>query len=117
MALRGADDAVAVPVDGYGPGFFRVAGRVLTGPVIVAAGGARPWGGLGDAEPLLALAGSADLLFLGLGPDIARPPRTLTELLETAGLMIEALATPAAARSYNLTLTEGRRVACALLPV
>ncbi|HRM75232.1 MAG TPA: hypothetical protein PLI13_11105 [Paracoccus sp. (in: a-proteobacteria)] len=45
----------AVPVDGYGPGFFRVAGTVHQGPVIVTASGARPWGGTEDIAALLAL--------------------------------------------------------------
>ena len=107
----------AVPVDGYGPGFFRVAGIVHDGPVIVTQTGARPWGGLEDMDALLALAGSIDVLFLGLGADIAIPPRALIATLEDAGVMTEPMSTPSAARSYNVTLSEGRRVACALIPL
>ena len=117
MPMLEADYDGAVPVDGYGPGFFRVAGVLHRGPVIVTAAGARPWGGPGDAAALVALAGQVDVLFLGLGVDVARPPAELVAALEGAGLMFEAMATPTAARSYNLTLSEGRRVACALIPV
>ena len=106
-----------MPVDGYGPGFFRVAGVIERGPVIVTAAGARPWSGLDDLPALIALAGQVDVLFLGLGAEIAHPPASLVTTLEDAGLMVEAMATPTAARSYNVTLSEGRRVACALLPV
>ena len=57
MAMKPTDFDGAKPVDGYGPGFFRVGGEVLHGPVIAQAGGARPWGGIEDRAPLLALAG------------------------------------------------------------
>ncbi|ARJ69982.1 Mth938-like domain-containing protein [Paracoccus contaminans] len=117
MPLRETDYAGAVPVDSYGPGFFRIAGRVVRGPVIVTPAGAQPWGGLADRAALTALAGVADLLFLGMGAEIAAPPAGLLDSLDDAGLMVETMATPTAARSYNVTLSEGRRVACALLPV
>ena len=107
----------AMPIEGYGPGFFRVAGQLHRGMVIVTAAGARPWGGLADVAPLAALGRSVDVLFLGMGAEIARPPAALLAALEDAGLMVEAMSTPSAARSYNLTLSEGRRVACALIPV
>ena len=113
MPMRESDYGGGVPVDGYGPGFFRVAGQLHRGMVIVTAAGARPWGGLADVAPLAALGRSVDVLFLGMGAEIARPPAAL----EDAGLMVEAMSPPSAARSYNLTLAEGRRVACALIPV
>jgi uncharacterized protein len=37
--------------------------------------------------------------------------------LEGAGMGVEAMASPAACRTYNVLLSEGRRVALALLPV
>ena len=107
----------AVPVDGYGPGFFRVGGKVSHGALIVAGYGPRSWGGLDDLAGLLALAGQVDVLFLGLGPDMAPTPPGLAARLSAAGIMVEPMSTPSAARSYNVTLSEGRRVACALLPV
>ena len=36
MPMRETDFTGGVPVDGYGPGFFRVAGQVHRGAVIVA---------------------------------------------------------------------------------
>lgn len=107
----------AMPVDGYGPGFFRVGGKVHHGAVIVTDKGMAPWAGLSDRDALLALAGSVDVLFLGMGADVAFPPRELTQALEAVGLMAEPMSSPSAARSYNVTLSEGRRVACALLPL
>lgn len=107
----------AVPVDGYGPGFFRVAGQVHRGAVIVTGQGAQIWAGLDDVDALLALGGQVDVLFLGMGADIARAPAGLSDRLAELGVMVETMSTPSAARSYNVTLSEGRRVACALLPV
>ena len=115
--LEPSEFAGAVPVDGYGPGFFRVEGAVRRGPVIVTGQGARDWAGLQDIQPLLALSGQIDVLFLGMGGDIAPPPRPLLAELEAAGIMAEAMSSPSAARSYNVLLAEGRRVACALIPV
>ena len=117
MAMQPTEFGGAVPVDGYGPGFFRVGGQVTRGPVLVTAAGGQPWGGIGDEAALMALAGSVDVLFLGMGAQIARAPAPLIEALEQAGVMVEVTASPAAARSYNVTLSEGRRVACALIPV
>src|SRR5699024_1048193 len=82
MAMKPTDFDGAQPVDGYGPGFFRVGGEVLHGAVVVQAGGARPWGGTDDRASLLALAGKIDVLFLGMGKEIAHPPADLLQALE-----------------------------------
>lgn len=105
------------PIDGYGPGFFRVGGEVLQGAVLVTARSARGWGGYDDIAPLTALAGEIDVLLLGTGRMIAHPPPALRDALEAAGIGVEAMASDTAARSYNVLLSEGRRIAAALLPV
>lgn len=107
----------AVPVDGYGPGFFRVAGTVHHGPVLVDGTGRKDWQGLDDLAPLLALSGMVDVLFLGMGTELRYPPKAMSAALEAIGITIEPMTTSSAARSYNVTLSEGRRVACALLPI
>jgi len=107
----------ATPIDGYGPGFFRIGGQVIEGAVLVTAGGARSWGGFDDSPTLLALAGSVDVLFLGTGAETGHIPAALRQTLEAAGLGVEAMNSPAACRTYNVLLAEGRRVAAALLPV
>ncbi len=117
VGMQPTDFDGAVPIDGYGPGFFRVGGQVHHGAIIVAASGMQAWVGLDDSQSLLELAGRVDILFLGMGAEIARPPEELTAKLAALGIMVEAMTTPSAARSYNVTLSEGRRVACALLAV
>lgn len=107
----------ARPVEGYGPGFFRIGGAVIEGPMLASPDGAGPWGGLEESAPLLALAGQVDVLFLGTGAEIAPAPEALRLALEAAGIGVEPMASPTACRSYNVTLGEGRRVALAVLPV
>lgn len=106
-----------LPVDGYGPGFFRVGGSVHEGAVLVCQGRAHPWAGLADAAPLMALAGRVDVLLVGTGDSLRPLPDRLQPRLEEAGLGVELMASPSAARCYNVLLSEGRRVAVALLPV
>ena len=115
MPITEAEYGGALPVDGYGPGFFRIAGEVHHGNVVIEAGSVAPWSGYDDRAPLLALAGKVDVLFVGTGAEIAFLPRDLVAELEAAGVMCEPMATPSAARTYNVLLSEGRRVAAALM--
>lgn len=117
MQLTEITFSQATPIDGYGPGFFRVGGQVVEGSVCVTASGARSWGGYDDAEALLALAGEVDVIFVGTGADIAHIPAGLRTALEEAGIGVEVMNSPAACRTFNVLLSEGRRVAAALLPV
>lgn len=107
----------AVPVEGYGPGFFRAGGAVHHGAVLVTADGVTGWGGMDDMAPLLALLGRVDVIFIGTGAEIAHLPAGLRDALDGAGIGAEVMASPTAARTYNVLLSEGRRVAAALLPV
>lgn len=117
MPMTPADYDGAVPIDGYGPGFIRFGGQVHYGAVLIHEGHAAPWGGLDDLAALIALGGKVDLLLLGLGAEMGRVSEELLDACEAVDLRVEAMATPPAARGYNVMLTEGRRVAVALLPV
>lgn len=107
----------AQPVEGYGPGFFRIGGEVHPGPLAVLPSGVSAWGGYEDAALLIAAVGQIDVLFIGTGPEIAHIPADLRTALEEAGIGVEAMASPAACRTYNVLLSEGRRVGLALIPV
>jgi uncharacterized protein len=54
---------------------------------------------------------------MGTGEEVAHIPADLRTKLEDVGIGIEAMATPAAARTYNVLLSEGRRIALAMIPV
>lgn len=117
MQLNEVTFTEARPVDGYGPGFFRIAGVVHEGGLLVTATGVKPWGGYGDVASLLPLAGNVDVLFVGTGAEISHIPAELRSNLEDAGLGVELMNSPAACRAYNVLLSEGRRIALAVLPV
>lgn len=104
-----------MPIDGYGAGFFRVGGNVYEGALLVLPNSVASWGGYADVAPLLAL--KVDVLFIGTGADTTYIPKDFRVALEAAGIGVEPMASPAACRTYNVLLAEGRRVAAALLPV
>jgi len=94
-----------------------VSGQVLEGAILVTPNSARGWGGYDDPDPLLALVGEVDVVFIGTGEETAHAPAGLRDRLHEAGLGVEAMNSPAACRTYNVLLSEGRRVALAALPV
>ena len=116
MELNEVSYPGGTPVDGYGPGFIRAGGRVWEGALLILPAGPAPWTAH-DAGPILAAAVEIDVLLHGTGAEIAHPERAFREALEEAGIGIEAMGTPAACRTFNVLLGEGRRVAAALLPV
>ncbi|MFN3643882.1 MAG: Mth938-like domain-containing protein [Gemmobacter sp.] len=116
MRLTEVSFPTGVPIDGYGPGFFRIGGAVIRGAALVLPAGPAAWES-GDAAPFLAAAGAIDVLFVGTGPEIAPIPPGFRAALEAAGIGVEIMNSPAAARTYNVCLAEGRRVAAALIPV
>ena len=68
-----------------------------------------------DLAPVLAMAGQVDILVIGTGRDIAVLPEPTLSALREAGLALEITATRAAVRTYNVLLSEDRRVAAALM--
>ena len=117
MRLNEVTFTDAEPVEGYGPGFFRVGGKAIDGPLCLSPKGTQAWGGLEDADTLRAVASDIDVLFVGTGPEIAHLPAGLRAELEEEGIGVEVMNSPAACRTYNVLLSEGRRVALAVLPV
>ena len=117
MRLSEVTYGSAKAIEGYGPGFFRVAGHVLRGSCLITPWDAGPWAGFTDTASPLSLAGKIDVLFVGTGETIAHVPQAFRTALEEQGIGVEVMASPTACRTYNVLLGEGRRVAVALLPV
>ena len=115
----------APQVDAFGGGGFRLSGDWQPGSVLILDDIAHPWpvasAAALSAETLAPVlkAGPAvsELLVLGMGVSNALPPREVRQAFLAAGLGLEFLDTPAAARLYNLLTSEGRRVAAALIAV
>ncbi len=114
------------PIDGYAPGGFRVQGRFFEGPLLIGAQGVISWavapGALLDAaaaEAVLSgpVGDGLDILVFGCGSVMTPPPRAFRDAIEKRGIGLEFMASPTACRTYNVLLSEDRRVAAALLPV
>jgi len=116
MKLTEVDFGASIPIEGYGADYYRLDDVAHPAPLVVAPGHIAPWAGYDDLEPLLDMAGQIDVLFIGTGAQISPIPSALRQTLEGAGLGVEIMSSATACRTYNVLLSEGRRVAVALLP-
>jgi len=94
---------------------------VHRGAVIIFLTGRLGGGGVGGGdhrrEPRAGRrAWRVDVLLLGLGARVRPIPPEVRSALKQAGIVIEAMDTGAACRTYSVLLAEDRRVAAALLP-
>ena len=98
MRLNEIQYTDAKPIEGYGPGFFRVGGQVLYGAVIVGPKGTMGWAGYDDAEPLLVSANLFDVFSDESGKKLSADKKSLAysltyrdkEATLTAGKVDEA---------------------------
>ena len=115
-------------IEAYGDGAFRVSGELHRGSVLVFADRTLAWPisqvSAVSAEALsasLAPVGRAEppveVLLIGCGAKAALVPKTLREALRAKGVVIEAMDTGAACRTFNLLMAEERRAAAALIAV
>jgi len=110
-------------VTAYGTGYVEINRQRFEGPVLVRPEGeVLPWGVAGfDAlahehfEALLAHA--PDVVLLGTGERQRFPHPRLTASLVQVRIGVEVMDTRAACRTYNILMSEGRRVLAALLPL
>ena len=115
MQMNEVDFAGRVPIDSYGPGFFRVDGKIVDGNILMVEDGARAWAGLDDMGAVVEAFGGMDVVFFGMGADIAMLPDAARRMLAEAGVAFEVMGTAAACRTFNILLSEGRNVGAALL--
>lgn len=111
-------------IDAYGNGGFRVGGETFSGSILVLPDGAvLSW--LADmaalsAEslaPVTAAAPVPEILLLGCGARAIFVPPPVRQRLREAGIIVDAMSTGAACRTYNVLVAEERRVAAALIAV
>jgi uncharacterized protein len=109
-------------IQGHRKGGFTIAGVRHEGSVLVLPDRTVPWAvrelaavTLESLEPITAVATSVDLLILGAGARFGQPQPDLRQALRARGIVIEAMDTGAACRTFNVLLAEDRRVAAALI--
>lgn len=107
-------------VTAYGPGYIDVNGTRHTGNLIVAPACVQPWPVAGferlqphDFDAVVQLQPEVVLLGTGARHRFAGP--ALVAHLARNGIGLESMDTRAACRTYNILLSDGRRVAGAFL--
>jgi uncharacterized protein len=111
-------------IESYGNNGFKVSGVTFTGPLIVFPERSIEWPG-GSAEdfsaamlePVLGAEEAPEILLIGCGAKSFFIPPSLRAAIRARGPVVDAMDTGAACRTYNVLMTEERRVAAALLPV
>lgn len=108
-------------VTGYGDGYVEIsrkryaASLVVTGERLVTDWPATSVTAL-SADHLAAIVQlEPEIVLLGTGAKFAFPEPALLAPLYKAGIGVEVMDTPAACRTYNILLGEGRNVAAALI--
>jgi uncharacterized protein len=122
MDITPAAPAGRQVVESYGAGRFRVSGVTYQGSIVVTPEATRAWPVTALAQldldalcTLMAGPGDIEVMLLGVGARGTEVPAELR--LRLIGKSIEAMDSGAAARTYNVLMLEGRRVAAALIAV
>ena len=109
-------------IQSYEEGKFRISGQIYDGAIFVFPERVEFWPAVEPLtpehfNPLLDHLAQIDVVLLGCGRVVAPEILALRRDLKARGLHVEFMDTGAACRTFNVLLTEGRRVAAALLPV
>ncbi|MBI3715217.1 MAG: Mth938-like domain-containing protein [Betaproteobacteria bacterium] len=108
-------------ISGHGEGYVAVNGARVEHAVIVMADRLiDPWPVAAPLAPTLQefavlLELQPELIVFGSGARFKFPTPAVMARFSQAGIGFEAMDTPAACRTYNVLMSEGRRVAAALL--
>jgi uncharacterized protein len=115
------DSGPHLVVTGAGPGWIRVGTEevrenvVLTPQSVVPGWAPGGFDALGADDYAALLAHAPEIVILGTGPAQRFPHPRLTAALMNARVGVEAMATPAACRTFNILSGEGRRAIAALI--
>ena len=111
-------------IESYGDGGFKVSGIAYAGPVIVFPKRCIEWlrASVKDLSvemltPVFDGDDAPEILLLGCGPRIIFISPGHRAAIRARGPVVDAMDTGAACRTYNILMTEERRVAAALIPV
>ena len=122
MAISPEPPAGRQLIQSYQPGAFRIAGVRHEGSVLVLPERTLAWPVAAPEQvtaeslaPIVAAEPSVEILLLGQGARFAQVAPQLRQDLRAAGIVIEPMDTAAACRTYNVLVTEDRRVAAALI--
>lgn len=112
------------PIDAYKDRGFRFAGMSHRGSLLCFPDGIWAWS-VNDVTELMEAtlsavfdrAESLDFFLIGAGPDPWTLPETIRKRFRELALLVDAMATGAAVRTYNILLAENRPVGARLIAV
>jgi uncharacterized protein len=114
----------SAPIDAYGKGGFAFAGMSHRGSLICLPDAIWAWDVVRpeqidrySLERVFAAADSIDTLIVGTGTAVWLPPPDLRAALRSLHVVLDAMQTGPAVRTYNVMIGERRRVAAALIAV
>lgn len=126
MRFSEADDSSGDLIDAYGDEGILIGGRRFTRGLILAPGRIQDgWGpahpadlSLEHIEALLGIdpEGRTQVIVIGTGATQIFPDPRVYFVVAGRGIGFEVMDTGAACRTYNILVTEGRRVVAGLLP-
>ncbi len=109
-------------VNTYGEGRFRVSGNLYEGSILILPDRTLIWDlsdieqlSLADLSPVTDEEPAIEILLVGCGANMAFISDDIRNALRQTGTVIDTMNTGAAARTYNVLMLEGRRVAAALI--
>jgi uncharacterized protein len=126
--MAGGTEAPHLPrpaaIEAYGNGGFRFGGMSHRGSLLCFPDGIWAWPvtrvseiTLAALQPAFDRADQLDFFLIGGGRDPFVLPERLRTRFREASLTVDATATGAAVRTWNILLAEGRRVGAALIAV
>src|ERR1700743_3796274 len=114
----------SAPIEAYGKGGFAFAEMSHRGSLLCLPDGIWAWPVTRpeqidkySLQRVFDSANSIDTLIVGTGSDIWLPPSALREALRAVRVVLDAMQTGPAIRTYNIMMGERRRVAAALIAV
>jgi uncharacterized protein len=114
----------SAPIEAYGKGGFAFADMSHRGSLLCLPDAIWAWPVVKPEEidqvslaRVFAAANVIDTLIIGTGTDVWLPPQALREALRKVGVVLDAMQTGPAIRTYNIMIGERRRVAAGLIAV
>jgi uncharacterized protein len=111
-------------IDAYGNGGFAFAGMSHRGSLLCLPDAVWAWAverpqqiDKYSLQRIFDVASSIDTLIIGSGTDVWLPPSDLRSALRAVRVVVDAMQTGPAIRTYNIMIGERRRVAAALIAV
>jgi len=114
----------SAPIEAYGKGGFAFDGMSHRGSLLCLPEAVWAWPvttpdeiDKHSLERVFAAANGIDTLIIGTGADVWLPPAELRAAFRSVRVVLDAMQTGPAIRTYNIMMGERRRVAAALIAV